>query len=171
MKSRAAIAGHPLHPIFVTIPIGLWSFVPVCDLMYHSGWGDDSWKKAAFYCLVGGIAGAVPAIITGLIDYPLASDPRASKVATFHLIFNLLTTLMVAISAWLRWREFPTPPGVLHSGLPATQTAAYTLTPVFISLAAVVLAGVSGWLGGELVSRFGISVHERAIQVRNRLDE
>ena len=39
MKSKASIAGHPLHPIFVCIPIGLWSFAPVCDLVYHLGWG------------------------------------------------------------------------------------------------------------------------------------
>ena len=164
MKSRAAIAGHPLHPIFVTIPIGLWCFVPVCDLIYHMGWSDDSWKKAAFYCLIGGIAGAVPAIITGLIDYPLASDPKASKVVTFHLIFNGLTTLLVAVSIWLRWGEFPKSPGLFGTAVSTTETGGYHLLPVFVSLLAVGLAGISGWLGGELVSRFGIGVHEDALK-------
>lgn len=163
MKSRAAIAGHPLHPIFVTIPIGLWTFVPVCDLIYHMGWGEDAWKKAAFFCLVGGLVGAVPAIITGLIDYPLASDPRAAAVARFHLIFNLVTTLLVAVSAWLRWGEFPAPPGVFSNATGTAITGAYHLLPVWISLVAVMLAGISGWLGGELVSRFGISVHAEAL--------
>jgi uncharacterized membrane protein len=160
MKSRASIAGHPLHPIFVTIPIGLWSFAPVCDLIYHLGWGDDSWEKAAFYCLLGGIAGAVPAIITGLIDFPLASEPAASKVAKFHLTFNLVTTLLIAISAYMRWTEVFPSTGLYHSS--DIFSGNYGLAPVFISFAAVLLMGVSGWLGGELVSRFGIGVHHNA---------
>jgi uncharacterized membrane protein len=147
MKSRAAILGHPLHPIFVTIPIGLWSFAPICDLVYHAGWGDDSWKKAAFYCLAGGIAGAIPAIITGWID-----------VAKFHLIFNLITTFLMAISVWLRWDELY----VNHHGVFAQPGApaqiSFSLVPVGISLVAALLVGVSGWLGGELVSTYGISV-------------
>jgi uncharacterized membrane protein len=142
MKSRAAVAGHPLHPIFVTIPIGLWSFAQVCDLIYPAGWGDDSWKKAALYCLVGGLVGAVPAFITGWIDYSLVSKPEAARVAKFHLIFNITTSILIAISAGWRW----------HDGTD------YSLIPVWISLAAVMLAGVSGWLGGELISTHGISV-------------
>ena len=36
--------------------------------------------------------------------------------------------------------------------------------PVWISLGAVMLTGISGWLGGELITRFGISVHEEALK-------
>ena len=84
MKSRAAIAGHPLHPIFVAIPIGLWSFAPLCDLIYLFGWGDASWKTAAFYCIGGGLLGAIPAIITGLIDFPIVESAAARLIAKFH---------------------------------------------------------------------------------------
>jgi uncharacterized membrane protein len=148
MQSRAQIAGHPLHPIFVTIPIGLWSFVPICDLIYLFGWGDASWKSAAFYCVGGGILGAVPAIITGLIDYPLAANPKAAKVAQFHLYLNVTCTLLFIVSFILRYREFP---------------ASFGLLPAAITLIGAVLLGLSGYLGGELVSRFGISVHRDAI--------
>ena len=142
MKSRAAVLGHPLHPIFVTIPIGLWSFSPICDLIYHAGWGDDSWKKAALYCLIGGIAGAIPAIITGYIDYGIVTDAKAARVAKFHLYFNVITTLLIAISVAMRF----------HDG------TNYSLYPVWVSLAGVILVSISGWLGGELVSTYGISV-------------
>jgi uncharacterized membrane protein len=143
MKSPANILGHPLHPIFVTIPLGLWSFAPVCDLIFHLGWGDDSWKRAAFYCVGGGLAGAVPAIVTGLIDYTAVREPKARAVASFHLILNVLVTILYAWSFYLRWFEFP---------------ANFGLVPVIIGFVGVVLLGASGWLGGELVSRFGISV-------------
>jgi uncharacterized membrane protein len=94
MKSRAAIAGHPLHPIFVAIPIGLWSLAPICDLIYLCGWGDTSWKTAAFYCVGGGLLGAVPAIITGLIDFPIVQGAAARLIAKFHLAFNSVVSLV-----------------------------------------------------------------------------
>jgi uncharacterized membrane protein len=144
MRSRAAIAGHPLHPIFVTIPIGLWSFAPLCDLIYLLGWGDASWKSAAFYCIGGGIAGAIPAIATGLIDYPIVQGQKARLVAKFHLILNLVVTAIFVLSFVLRYSEFK---------------ATFGLVPVLLSFAGAGILGLSGWLGGELVSRFGISVY------------
>jgi uncharacterized membrane protein len=147
MKSRAAIAGHPLHPIFVTIPIGLWSFAPLCDLVYIFGWGDASWKSAAFYCIGGGIAGAVPAIVTGLIDYPIVQGVRARLIAKFHLMLNTVVSVLFLISFGLRYSEFKTTFGLL---------------PVVLSFVGAGVLGISGWLGGELVSRFGVSVHDDA---------
>ena len=147
MQSRAAIAGHPLHPIFVCIPIGLWCFSPVCDVIYLLGWGDDSWKRAALYCLAGGLVGAVPALITGWIDYGTVRDPETVRVAKFHLIFNLLVLPFIAVSVWMRWGEI---------------SPDYHLFPVILSLVGVLLVSISGWLGGELVTRYGVSVHDRA---------
>ena len=147
MKSRAAIAGHPLHPIFVTIPIGLWSFAPVCDLIYLFGWGDASWKSAAFYCIGGGLIGAVPAITTGWIDYGIVKGAAAATVAKFHLILNLVVSVIFLISFGLRYQEF---------------RETFRLLPVILALAGDIILGVSGWLGGELVSRFGVSVHRES---------
>jgi uncharacterized membrane protein len=145
MKSRAAIVGHPLHPIFVTIPIGLWSFSPVCDVIYLLGWGGDAWKSAALYGLAGGLVATIPALITGWIDYGLVREPEAARVAKLHLTLNLLSLPIFAASIWLRLGEGP---------------GHYSLVPVAISVFGVLVMGVSGWLGGELVSRHRISVHE-----------
>jgi uncharacterized membrane protein len=147
MKSRAAIAGHPLHPIFVAIPIGLWSFAPLCDLIYLFGWGDASWKTAAFYCIGGGLLGAIPAIITGLIDFPIVEGAAARLIAKFHLALNSVVSLMFLTSFGLRFEEFKT---------------TFGLVPVILSVAGAGVLGVSGWLGGELVSRFGVSVNRES---------
>jgi uncharacterized membrane protein len=147
MKSRAAIAGHPLHPIFVTIPIGLWSFAPVCDLIYHAGWGDASWKVAAFYCVGGGLVGAVPAIATGLIDYSIVQGKAAQVIAKAHLILNAIVSLLFVASFAMRYSEFK---------------STFHLLPVFLSFSGAAVLGLTGWLGGELVSRFGVSVHSDA---------
>jgi uncharacterized membrane protein len=143
MTSRAAIFGHPLHPIFVTIPIGLSSFVPVCDIIFLFT-RDPSWKTAAFYCTGGGIAGAVPAIITGWIDFGIVRGAAAALVAKFHLCLNAVVTLMFTASFGLRYEEFK---------------ETFRLLPAVITLLGAALLGVSGLLGGELVSRFGVSVH------------
>ncbi len=145
MKSRAAIFGHPLHPIFVTLPIGLWSFSPVCDAIYHLGWGGTTWKSTALYCLAGGLVATIPALITGWIDYGVVRGVEAARVAKLHLILNLLSLPIFAASIWLRLGEGP---------------GNYSLVPVAISVSGVLVMGVSGWMGGELVSRYRISVHE-----------
>ena len=149
MKSHAAIAGHPLHPIFVTIPIGLWSFAPLCDLIYLFGWGDGSWKTAAFYCIGGGLVGAVPAIVTGLIDFPIVQGAAAQMIAKFHLALNSIVSVIFLASFGLRFEEFKT---------------SFGLFPIILSFVGAFLLGISGWLGGELVSRFGVSVHRETGQ-------
>ena len=37
MRTPATIAGHPIHPMLVPIPIGLWIFSLVCDLIHAGG--------------------------------------------------------------------------------------------------------------------------------------
>ena len=37
MRTPANIAKHPIHPMLVAIPIGLWVFSLVCDLVHLGG--------------------------------------------------------------------------------------------------------------------------------------
>lgn len=146
MQSRAAIAGHPLHPLFVTIPIGLWSFALICDIAFLFN-GDASWKAAAFYCIGGGIVGAIGALITGYIDYGIVKGAKAVAVAKFHFYLNLIISFLFVVSFGLRYQEF---------------RESFRVLPVIITAVADVTLALSGWLGGELVSRFGVSVHRDA---------
>lgn len=47
MASPASVAKHPIHPILVTIPIGLWIFALVSDLIFLFGGGNPVWKDVA----------------------------------------------------------------------------------------------------------------------------
>ncbi len=58
MTSAASIARHPIHPVLVAFPIGLWFFSFACDIIYW-GTGNPSWNDAAWYCIGGGIIVAV----------------------------------------------------------------------------------------------------------------
>src|SRR5262245_50424053 len=42
METPASIRRHPIHPMLVSIPIGLWIFSLVCDLMYQWGTRADA---------------------------------------------------------------------------------------------------------------------------------
>ena len=56
MRSSANIGGHPIHPMLVPLPIGLWVFSFVADLIFL--WrGNPAWETVAFYTLAGGCDG------------------------------------------------------------------------------------------------------------------
>src|SRR5690348_7249457 len=68
MQTPASIARHPIHPMLVPIPIGLWIFSFVCDLFHAGGATAEAWTTVAFYTMAGGIIGALLAALPGLID-------------------------------------------------------------------------------------------------------
>jgi uncharacterized membrane protein len=154
MASPANIAKHPLHPILVPLPIGLWIFSLVCDLIYAFGWGAAIWDDVAFYTMAGGLVGAFLAVAPGLIDYSSLTDPKVKKAATLHMGINLAIMVLVAINLWLR-----------------AQYPANTGLPLALSTLSILLLGMTGWLGGELVYIHGVGVepqHDIARKAREK---
>src|ERR1044071_7348688 len=100
MRTPANIAKHPIHPMLVTIPIGLWVFSLVCDLIFMSGKAGP-WSTVALYTMVGGIIGALLAAVPGLIDLlSLPSEPR--KTAIYHMVINLTVVALYVVNVLLR---------------------------------------------------------------------
>jgi len=64
-SSVARIGGHPIHPMIIPFPIGLWVFSLVADVIYL--WrGNPVWKEyIAFYTLLAGLIGAAAAAVPG----------------------------------------------------------------------------------------------------------
>jgi uncharacterized membrane protein len=140
MASRASIAGHPIHPMLVPIPIGLFVFSFIADLAAFRNLS-DAWPTVAFYCIGGGIVGALLAAIFGTIDLLSLADRNAKKIGIAHMGINLCVVALFAISFALRWYGMP----VLG-------------TPFVFSLIGIALLLVAGWLGGHLVYRLGVAV-------------
>jgi uncharacterized membrane protein len=144
MKTPASIAGHPIHPMLVTIPIGLWLFSLACDLiaLYDPV---RPWPLIALYCLAGGIVGALLAAVAGLIDL-LSLSGRRRKVGLVHMTINLTVVALYVVNFWLR-----------------TNTEGYVSggTPLLLSVGAIGLLAISGWLGGKLVYELGVAVDGR----------
>ena len=138
MSSPASIKNHPIHPMLVGLPIGLWIFALVCDIFRLMGEG-PAWSIAAI--IAGGIVGAIVAAIPGLIDYFSIDEREMNRIATFHMIVNLIAVVVFALNLWLRFR--------LEDD---------TKIPFLLSLVGVALIGVGGWLGGEMVYVKGMAV-------------
>ena len=140
MSSPASIKKHPLHPMLVGLPIGLWVFALVCDVM-HMVSGNTVWQTVATYCVAGGIVGAILAAVPGLIDYLSINESDMKRIANFHLAVNLGAVVIFAINLWLRFR------------LPVDSRL-----PLMLSVVGVLSIGVGGWLGGEMVYVKGMAV-------------
>ena len=143
MRTPASIQGHPLHVILVALPIGLWIFALVCDVMARVTSGPD-WTVVAFYAIGGGVAGALLAAIPGLIDLLSLPPGRTRTTGILHMCLNLGAVAVFAVNFGMRWGPID------HSG------------PVLLTALGVVLIGASGWLGGEMVHKAGVGVDSPA---------
>jgi uncharacterized membrane protein len=155
MASRASIGGHPIHPMLVPIPIGLFVFSFVADLAVYFGWG-GAWPAVAFYCMGGGIAGALLAAVFGLVDLLSITDDRVKKIGVAHMVINLGVVALFAVNFLLRWQ-----------GQPVAGT------PFMLSVIAILMLVVSGWLGGHMVFVHGVAVTqpgERPLVERRRVN-
>jgi uncharacterized membrane protein len=146
MRSRAAIAGHPLHPAMVTVPIGAFTVTLVADTVFCIN-GHTGWVAAARYALAIGIAGALGAAVLGFIDYfGVRMSEAGFRVARIHMILNLVAVALFASSLWLR----------------QTHDARWSMGAATVSTIAYLMMMISGWLGGELVFKHKVAVREDA---------
>ena len=153
MTTPARLGRHPIHPILVTLPIGLFVFSFVSDVIIRSG-GAPVWNDVALYTLGGGLVGALLAAVPGLVDYGTIRVPRVRRLATAHLCLNLLAVALFAASFWARVRSVP--PIALH--------------PFWFSAVGIVVLGISGWLGGEMVFVHGVGTQIEALPGEARID-
>ena len=139
METPASVAKHPIHPMLVGIPIGLWIFSLICDLLSLLPHASEHWRIAAFYSMAGGLVGAFIAAVPGLID--MLSLPKGLKnIALIHMALNLTVIVLYVVNFWLRAHGWE------------------SMMPLWLSIAAILLLGGSGWLGGKLVYEHGVGV-------------
>jgi uncharacterized membrane protein len=146
MDSRAKILGHSIHQQLIVFPLGLLGTAVIFDLI-HMATDNDTMAVVAFWMMIAGIVGGFVAAPFGWIDwFAIPRATRAKSVGLAHGLTNTVVLILFIISAWFRWEE-PGDPGVTAQAL---------------AIAALVFALLGGWLGGELVSRLSVGVHEGA---------
>jgi len=146
MRSRASIKSHPLHPMLITFPFGLWTGALVFDLL-GTALDDTKLWIAGFYMLVGGCVGAVLAAVPGVIDL-FGSIPQHSSARRRGYLHGGLNVLALLLFAYLAFRR--------GSALDRPDS-----TVLLLEAAGVIGIMFSGWLGGTLVYRNQIGVDHR----------
>lgn len=145
MDSRAKLLGHPIHQMLIVFPLGLLGGSVIFDIIHLARGG--SWSLVAWYVIPLGIVTGLLAAVFGLIDWiAIPSGTRAKSIGLWHAVGNVVVLALFAASWFLR-RGHATNPAAID----------YVL-----SFAGFALAGVTGWLGGELVDRLGVGVHDGA---------
>jgi uncharacterized membrane protein len=130
--------------MLVPLPIGLWVFSLITDIIYRAS-GNVVWAGVAYYSMAGGIIGALLAAVPGLLDFFALKPTDVKKIALWHMAINLTTTILFCINLYLR------------TGVPGAST------PFILSIIGVLSILVSGWLGGQMVYVHGLGVDEDVV--------
>lgn len=143
-RSTVTIAGHPLHPILVTLPIGFWVAALLSDIAYTRGhWG--MWAYVSSWLLAAGIVSAVLAAAAGFIDFLGEPRIRALRKAWYHMFGNVVALVLAIVNFFVHLRD---------------GAEAVLPTGIWLSAVTVVLLLFNGWMGGELVFRHRVGVLE-----------
>ena len=147
MESRAKLAGHAIHPMLITLPLGLLGTAVIFDLI-RAFTNEADLAVASFYMLAAGIIGGLLAAVFGLWDWlAIPARTRAKGIGALHGIGNVVVVALFA-GSWLLRRG--------HADYQPDGLA------FWLGVVAVVLALATAWLGGELVERLGVGVDEGA---------
>src|SRR5215212_7040696 len=135
MESKVKLFGHPVHPMLIVFPLGLFATAAIFDILFLSS-ANPLFPAVSFYIIAAGVIGGLLAAVFGLIDWlALPNNSRAKAIGGWHGIGNVVIVALFAISWFLRMNNANFVPGSLA---------------LILSFAAVGLALITAWIGGEL---------------------
>jgi uncharacterized membrane protein len=147
MESRLKLLGHPIHPMLIVLPLGLFSIAVLFDVVYLVT-GNEAFAEVAYWNITVGIVGGLLAALFGLIDWwAIPKDTRAKSVGLWDGLGNATIVVLFILTWLLRLPNYAYAPDVV---------------PFVLGLIGVGLALVTAWLGGELVYRLRVAVDDGA---------
>ena len=148
MKTKASFGGGPAHPIFVHYPIALWTTSVLTDVIYYFS-RHATLVVISKFLIAAGILGAIAAAIPGLVDWTGITQTAVKKIATRHLVLNVLALVLFAVSLYLRMNHYGAPLVGFHLKI-----------PFVVSVVGWLLMVISASLGGKLVYEHRMGVNE-----------
>jgi uncharacterized membrane protein len=147
METRIKLLGHPIHPMLIVLPLGLFSVAVLFDVLYLVT-GNEDFATAAYWNVTVGIVGGLLAAVFGAIDWwAIPRDTRAKRIGLWHGVGNVVIVLLFIVSWLLRRPDLSYSPNLL---------------PFVLGVVGVGLALVTAWLGGEMVYRLRVAVDDDA---------
>ncbi|MFC3609646.1 DUF2231 domain-containing protein [Stutzerimonas tarimensis] len=144
IHSKAAIKGHPLHPMLIHFPVAALVAVVFTDLAYL--WTvDEFWSRASVWLLGVGAVGGITASVFGLVDLLWVSKIRQKVTAWCHAILAVMMLSLASLNWMLR-----------VVGLGPAETEFFW--GLYLSVLTALLISVAAYLGGRLVYEHAVGV-------------
>ncbi|MBZ5488937.1 DUF2231 domain-containing protein [Halomonas aquamarina] len=141
ITSRAAIAGHPLHPLMVHFPVAALMALVACDLGYWYT-SDPFWLRVGLWLAGIGAFGGWFASLAGIVDLVSVGQIRRLITGWSHAIIAVVMLSLASLNWLIRFND---PTLVLPWG-------------ILVSLVTGGLVALTGWLGGQLVYEHAVGV-------------
>lgn len=142
IHSRAAISGHPVHPVMIHFPVAALLGVIGTDLGYLYS-GDPFWARAGLWLAGVGAFGGWIASVAGAIDLFIVREVRRMITAWCHAILAIMMLSLASLN-WLQ--RFGAAEAIYPWGL-------------YLSLLTGVLILVTSAFGGQLVYEHAVGVN------------
>lgn len=141
-RSTATIAGHPIHPMLVPVPIVCFVGTLITDIVYAVT-AQMMWANFSAWLLAAGLVVSVLVVIAGLVDFLGDRRVRALGAAWIHGVGNAVALILAIINVFVHSRDAYT--SVVPDGL-------------ILSFLVVLILAVTGWNGWDMVYRHGVGV-------------
>lgn len=140
--SRAAIAGHPLHPMMIHFPVAALLALVASDFAFL--WTDDPfWSRASLWLAGVGAFGGWAASLAGLVDLLTVKRIRQKITAWCHAIIAVMMLSLASLNWVLRYQG------------PADSMVLWAF---YLSLFTAGLIAIAAYLGGRLVYEQAVGV-------------
>lgn len=138
MESRLRVQGHPIQPMLVTFPFGLFVSAAIFDLADVAG-GPAFLGEVGYWSAVAALVAAGLATVAGMIDL---WDVRAGGGRRTAVLFNLTNAAMAALFLLSCLMRAHAP----QRGATGVEFA--------VELVALAVGSVGVWLGARLMRQF-----------------
>jgi len=145
-RSTVQIAGHPLHPMLVPIPIACFVGTLLTDLTYWKT-ANLQWAVMSSWMLTIGLIVALFAVIAGFIDFLGDRRIRDLQAVWIHAGGNAVALILSIFNVLVHSRDGYT--SVVPAGL-------------ILSALVVLILLVTGWEGWAMVYRHRVGVSEKS---------
>ncbi|MGQ5264659.1 DUF2231 domain-containing protein [Micromonospora sp. ZYX-F-536] len=138
MQSRLRVQGHPIQPMLVTFPLGLFVSATVFDLTDVIG-GPSFLGEVGYWTVVAALFAAAMTAIAGMVDlWDVPGDRTRHTAVTFNLVNAAMAGLFLVTC-------------LIRANSPQRGASVAILVTELVALAA---GGVGVYLGARLMRQF-----------------